>query len=186
MSNDTETVTEPATALDAADLGVDQTADAAAAEGADPEATNGAAEPEAAPAGISIEPAGKPASKQVRARVTKTAKAAQIGPVVPREKSEILMALACGEKCQIVFSDGNSEIAEIPGVTVDCTAFVQTSRGLKFVPPIEITGPAVGQPALALSGYGLIVDGQQIAWSERDPLAIPAGTTVRVSDDIFF
>ena len=53
--------------------------------------------------------------------------------------------------------------------------------------PVVVHGPAHGGAPYHVKGYALLLDGKQVAWSERpDPLQVGAGQKYQLSNDIFF
>lgn len=89
---------------------------------------------------------------------------------------------------EIVFSDGKQEVAGLGPVVVEGDAWKMTNTGLKLhVPTLQVHGPAAGKPPYRVTGYALLLDGEQVCWSQRhEQLTIGAGQTFNLADDIVF
>jgi hypothetical protein len=105
---------------------------------------------------------------------------------------ELAKMLGEAEEIEIVFSDGEHEITGIPPIPVTSTDFRPAAvEGLQLAQPgqeeLLVYGPPRGTPAFQLAGYGLVVDGKQVAWKERgEPLVIQPGMTVNLANDVVF
>lgn len=89
---------------------------------------------------------------------------------------------------EVVFSNGRQEVAGLGPLVIEGEAWKMTNAGLKLqVPSLEVHGPAAGKPPYQVTGYALLLDGEQVAWSQRhEQLTIGAGQTYNLADDIIF
>lgn len=96
--------------------------------------------------------------------------------------------VAAADLVEIVFSDGKQEVAGLGPVVVEGDAWKMTNTGLKLhVPTLQVHGPAAGKPPYRVTGYALLLDGEQVCWSQRhEQLTIGAGQTFNLADDIVF
>jgi hypothetical protein len=121
------------------------------------------------------------------------AKARTVGRMDESTKGdELAKMLGEAEEIEIVFSDGEHEIVGIPPIPVTSTDFRPAAvEGLQLAQPgveeLLVYGPPRQEPAFQLAGYGLVVDGKQVAWKERgEPLVIQPGMTVNLANDVVF
>lgn len=100
---------------------------------------------------------------------------------------ELHELLGQAETVEIAFSDGKSELAGLPAVSVPGAAFeFKRGRVSLNVPDFQITGPADERGARVLKGYALLIDGKQVAWAPRlaGSTVLGAGVTYQLKDDI--
>lgn len=104
--------------------------------------------------------------------------------------AELRALLAEAETVEVVLSDGKSEIAGIAPRVISGDAWEVVAGGLKLnVPELLVHGPGLGSPksAYAVAGYGLVIDGKQVAWAQRgEQITIGAGATFDLKDDVIF
>lgn len=110
-------------------------------------------------------------------------------PVTSEAMEALLEQIGEAETVEVVFSDGAREIDGIPAleVTGDCWKKTQAGLALNGVDVI-VHGPGHAQPAYKLAGYGLLLDGKQVAYHARadGELTIGANQQVSLSGDIVF
>lgn len=101
---------------------------------------------------------------------------------------ELLELIEDAETVEIVCSDGRHEIKGLAPIAIEGEAWREITAGLKLqVPELTLHGPAPGSPSHSLAGYGLLLDGQQVAWGARaDKRAIGAGMSLNIKDDVVF
>jgi hypothetical protein len=119
----------------------------------------------------------------------KPAKARKVGPVKDQPTREDLMTfIAAAETVELVFSDGKTEIAGIPALRIEGTAWALTPVGVQLqLPSLLVHGPGVGQSAYSLAGYGLLLDGELTAYAARgEQLTIGANSQFELKDDVVF
>lgn len=117
------------------------------------------------------------------------AKPRKFGPMKDQLGShELAELIDDADEVQIAFTDANGrEIAGIAPRTISGDAFKADTAALRLsVPEMPIHGPATGQAAFRLGGYALLVDGEQVAFTPRDELAIAPGQTYELKDDVAF
>ena len=132
--------------------------------------------------------AGATAAPKV-SRGTKAAKARKVGAVEDQpDAAGLLELIEVAETVEIVFSNGKTEIADIDPVVVQGNAWTISMDRLKLnLNELIVHGPAHGKPAFALDGYGLMLDGELVAYSKRsDALTIGANSQTNLKDDIIF
>jgi hypothetical protein len=105
-------------------------------------------------------------------------------------REELKAALEAGKTIEIVPSDGKQEIAGTALVVKGQHPFETVAQGLKFTPEkFEVYGPGQGDVGAVSSivGYGLLIDGEQVAWQQRpEELRLGAGQTYDLKNDILF
>jgi hypothetical protein len=105
-------------------------------------------------------------------------------------RDELKAALEAGKTIEIVPSDGKQEIAGTALVVKGEHPFETVAQGLKFTPDkFEVYGPGQGDAGAVSSivGYGLLIDGEQVAWQQRpEELRLGAGQTFDLKNDILF
>lgn len=105
----------------------------------------------------------------------------------PAELRELLEG---ADTVEVVLSDGKNELGLPPRQIEGAEPWQDMPQGLKLnVGELLVHGPGVGsrQSSYVLAGYGLVVDGKQVAWSERpEQLTIGAGATFDLKDDVIF
>lgn len=119
----------------------------------------------------------------------KPAKARKVGPVKDQPTREDLMTLiGAAETVELVFSDGRTEIAGLPALRIEGTAWALTPVGVQLqLPSLLVHGPGVGQSAYSLAGYGLLLDGELTAYAPRgEQLTIGANSQFELKDDVVF
>jgi len=117
----------------------------------------------------------------------KTVKPRKIGPVKEvLDRDKLRAAIADADKVEILFGDGKADSGATP-VVVEGDAWVDHALGLMLKETVEVHGPSHGSEPYFVKGYALLLDGKQVAWSERpEPLSIGAGQKFGLSNDIFF
>ena len=105
--------------------------------------------------------------------------------------SELLELIEDADELEIVFVD--RELREVPGlpprkISGAGGAWLVRGSTLRLtVPDLQVHGPGPGQPPFRVHGYVLLADGEQVAAHQRhEPLAIAAGQTMQLKDDIGF
>lgn len=94
--------------------------------------------------------------------------------------------LATADKVEIAFSDGRHEVPGVAPLTVEGEVWRDHQLGLMLRDPVTVTGPSTGT-STTIAGYALLIDGKQVAYTERsDPLNIAPGQKVSLADDIYF
>ena len=117
----------------------------------------------------------------------------KIGPisvadgVMPLSKQDLLELIGAADRVEVAFSDGKTEIAGLDPMLIEGNAWVAGNNGLMLNQALIVYGPAQGQGAFSLAGYGLMLDGDLIAYATRgQPLNIGAGGTFDLSNDVIF
>lgn len=133
----------------------------------------------------------KAAKKPARAKASPSAKARKIGPLKPGDgllPEELLVLLGDAERVEIVFSDGKTEIDGLPAQEISGNAWKAGVAGLQLtLPELIVHGPGMGQSGHSLAGYGLLIDGDLVAYADRGgALPIAPGATVNLAQDIVF
>ena len=119
-------------------------------------------------------------------------KARKCGPIGKSDDSdrltpaELLELIQAASMVEVVFSDGQREIADLAALAISGDAWKLMSHGLKLnLPELELIGPQ--GTSYHLAGYGLFLDGQQAAWGPCvDPYTIGGGRRYNIRDDVFF
>jgi hypothetical protein len=115
------------------------------------------------------------------------AKARKCGPIEAAgfAPHELLAEIGAAELVEIVFSDGAVEVG-IPPVLPSGKAWAVTPVGLQLrVPELPVEAPMAGPVKLA--GYGLFLDGEQVAWGPRaDVLDVMPGRKMDMRHDVVF
>lgn len=122
----------------------------------------------------------EPKARSVAAKVRK------VGPVKEQPSVQDLAELiGMADTVELVFSDGKKELAIEPRV-ISGKAWAMTAVGLALrLPEFPVTGPATGPVSLA--GYGLFLDGTQVAWAGRgEVLEVPPGRRMDLRNDVVF
>jgi hypothetical protein len=132
------------------------------------------------------------ATKRVKAKVTAAetpAKPRKLGrPKNPADidRDKLKAAIADAETVEVAFSDGRTEIAGMPPLSIEGDAWRDHHLGQMLREPVTVTGPAGGS-SVTIAGYALLLDGEQVAYTERsDRLAIAPGQKINLADDIYF
>lgn len=128
-------------------------------------------------------PQAKPG--QVRAGRKVSAKAAK-GEFA--SEADLLAAIMAASTVEVAFSDGANELAGVASVLVEGRAWAVTQAGVQLrLDPLVVHGPAPGQRAYPLRGYGLFLDGKLAAYRDRGGLLeIGGGTNMNLGPDILF
>lgn len=110
------------------------------------------------------------------------------GEHVALAPGDLLELIGAADEVVIVFSDGRQEIAGVPALEVSGDAWKVTGAGLALSGvDVLIHGPAHGQSPYAIHGYGLLLDGEQVAYATAvDVRQVGPHAQVRLSDDIVF
>ncbi len=120
----------------------------------------------------------------------KPAKARKIGPVDDQPAStDLLELIGAAETVEVAFSNGKTEIAELAPLVIAGDAWTVSLDRVKLNVPgdLLVHGPGGGKPAYAVAGYGLLLDGELVAYQARgDTLQIGANAQVNLKDDIIF
>lgn len=92
------------------------------------------------------------------------------------------------ETVEVAFSNGKTELAEVPAVRIEGNAWKVTPVGLQLtIETLIVHGPAANAPAFELAGYGLILDGELVHYQPRgDVLQVTGGAQQNVAPDICF
>lgn len=106
----------------------------------------------------------------------------------PLDKLAIAELISAADVVEIAFSDGEKEIAAIGSRRILGDAWVDTVNGLKLqVPEFTVFGPPRGEAEAVLDGYGLLLDGELVAYAKRsDKLTLRPGGQYDLKDDVIF
>lgn len=102
---------------------------------------------------------------------------------------DLLSAIHDADEVVLAFSDGTAEIVDLKPRTIEPDAFeLLGSDGVRLrVPELRVHGPRPGDAPFRLAGYGLLLDGEQVAWADRGGvLLIGPGTQHELKDDVVF
>jgi hypothetical protein len=126
------------------------------------------------------------AKATIKERTPRSPKARKAGPVDNAfSRDELRAMIADADDVEIVFSDGKKELLTIPSLSVDGDAWRDHALGLILKLPVDVKAPA--ERPVTVAGFALFIDGDQVAFQQRsDPLTVPPGGAVRLSDDIYF
>lgn len=126
-------------------------------------------------------------------------KARKVGPMkgsdadgyVRPSSAELRELLKDAETVEVVLSNGHEEILGAGPFSIEGDApWEDTPAGLKLnVPDMTVHGPGLGsKQAVSIEGYGLLVDGKQVAWAPRfdGGLSVGPGQTYQLKDDVVF
>lgn len=104
------------------------------------------------------------------------------------DEAELLAAIMAASTVEVAFSDGVNELAGVASVLVEGRAWAVTQAGVQLrLDPLVVHGPAPGQRAYPLRGYGLFLDGKLAAYRDRGGLLeIGGGTNMNLGPDILF
>lgn len=120
------------------------------------------------------------------AKGARVAKARKCGPVDnPASLPDLQELIGMADVVELVFSDGKRELGIEPRV-ISGKAWAMTAAGLALrLPEFPLVGPATGPVTIA--GYGLFLDGAQVAWAGRgDPMEVPPGRRMDLRNDVVF
>lgn len=103
---------------------------------------------------------------------------------------ELMELIEGAETVEVAFSDGRNEVAGLGARQVSGEAWTKTPAGVKLTVGADdftIAGPAEGQRPFAISGYALLLDGEQVAYAPRhEQIQIGSGQRFNLSDDVVF
>lgn len=103
---------------------------------------------------------------------------------------ELMELIEDAETVEIAFSDGRNEVPGLAPRQVSGEAWSKTGAGVKLTVGADdfmISGPGEGQRPFAISGYALLLDGEQVAYAPRhEQIQIGAGQRFNLSDDVVF
>ncbi|HQS69734.1 MAG: hypothetical protein B7Y36_08270 [Novosphingobium sp. 28-62-57] len=119
---------------------------------------------------------------------TGKAKARKCGPLADAglpAPHELLAEIQAADLVEIVFSNGKTEVG-IPPILPSGKVWAVTPVGLQLrVPELPVEGPMAGPVKLA--GYGLFLNGEQVAWGPRaDVLDVMPGRKMDMRHDVVF
>lgn len=107
------------------------------------------------------------------------------GDKVTALSDAIAKAEEAGKPIEIVFSDGKKELTQVPPAVLSGPVWVDRMQGKFLRDPVVIEGS--GSASFQIRGYALLIDGKQVAYTERsDPINVAPGTKVTLQDDIYF
>lgn len=115
-----------------------------------------------------------------------------IGPVkdegAPLGPYELQQLIFAADRVELAFSDGKREVAGLAPVAIEGEAWAAQANGLALrVPELMVEGPAPKRPPYKVAGYGLLLDGELVAYRQRyDVLEIPAGARMNLAADVLF
>lgn len=126
--------------------------------------------------------------------VKRSEKARSIGPIKLKkdekapEAAAIMELISAAETVEIAFSDGKSEIAALAPQAIHGDAWYQQGNAVKLrLDTLKVYGPNRDEKPIVLDGYGLILDGELVAYSSRiDKLVLAPGSINELKDDIVF
>ena len=104
----------------------------------------------------------------------------------PRELGDLILE---SDTVELAFSDGHSEIAGLAPVSVPSDAFTMKRGRLSLdTDSLKIRMNSIDGSARPLVGYGLLIEGEQIAWAERlgGQLMLTPGVTYEIGEDVVF
>jgi hypothetical protein len=129
-------------------------------------------------------------ARSAAAEIAKPAKPRALGPVEDQAAPALLLsAILAAEVVEIAFSDGETELPELAPqqITGSMAWDLRGGRLCLQVPSLLVHGPRPGDAAIALLGYALLLDGEQVAWFERgEQLTLGAGAKYELRDDVSF
>jgi len=110
--------------------------------------------------------------------------------IAPYTPDELLELIKDAETVEVAFSDGKNEVKGLGARQVSGEAWAKTVSGVKLTVGADdfmISGPGEGQRPFAISGYALLLDGEQVAYAPRhEQIQIGAGQRFNLSDDVVF
>lgn len=128
--------------------------------------------------------------KAPRAKAVVVAGPRKVGPLKgePLATGDLLELIQSAEAVELVFSDGARELVDVPAQRIEGAAWAVTVTGLALqLPELLVYGPAMGRPPHSLDGYGLLLDGELVAYRSRgEVLSIPAGMKMNLAQDVIF
>lgn len=124
-------------------------------------------------------------------KAVKPAKTRAIAPLADDaalSPDDLLALIGGAEIVELVFSNGTREIAGIDPMVISGDAWGIGIAGLQLrVPELIVDGPAGRKAPYLLAGYGLLLDGELVAYRARgDVLAIAPGARMNLAPDVVF
>lgn len=106
----------------------------------------------------------------------------------PLLAGDLLELINAAETVEVAFSDGEKELSGVTPILISGDAWKQQINGLKLVvPSMTIHGPGRTDAPLKLAGYGLLLDGDLVAYQARgDALTLSPGGQYDLKDDVIF
>lgn len=131
---------------------------------------------------IEMEQAGRPRALVPMGPVFDDAGEVQFGA------AELMTAIDSAEEVVLAFSDGAHEIAGVPPRKVRADGFrLQRGRVLFTDAPLEVAGPADGEPPHAVHGIALLLDGEQAAYAPlANTIHVGAGKRMNFAGSVIF
>jgi hypothetical protein len=142
----------------------------------------------------------KGAATKARNRITEIEEAARPRQLVPMAPvfddagevlfaaTELMTAIDSAEEVVLAFSDGRHEIRGVRPRKVRADGFrLQRGRVLFTDEPLEVAGPSEGEPAHAVHGIALLLDGEQAAYAPlSNVIHVGAGKRVNFAGSVIF
>lgn len=125
-------------------------------------------------------------------KAVKPAKTRLVAPLADEggqlSPDDLLALIGGAEIVELVFSNGTREIAGIDPMVISGDAWGIGIAGLQLrVPELIVDGPAGRKAPYLLAGYGLLLDGELVAYRARgDVLAIAPGARMNLAPDVVF
>ena len=106
----------------------------------------------------------------------------------PLQGEDLLKAIAAADLVEVAFSDGKHEIKSLPAHIVQGDAWYLAANGVRLrVDKLQVYGPNRGEKEIKLAGYALLLDDEQVAWTQRgDVLTLAPGSINELKDDVIF
>ena len=107
----------------------------------------------------------------------------------PLTAADLLELVQSAENVEVVASDGEHEIMGIMPIRVRGErAWVAKAHGLALnVMHCRVQGPGPGQPPYRIAGYGLVLDGELVAYRPRpEQLTVGPGQSFNLASDVIF
>lgn len=106
----------------------------------------------------------------------------------PLQGEDLLKAIAAADLVELAFSDGKHEIKSLPAHIVQGEAWYLAANGVRLrVDKLQVYGPNRGEKEIKLAGYALLLDDEQVAWTQRgDVLTLAPGSINELKDDVIF
>jgi hypothetical protein len=120
--------------------------------------------------------------------------ARKIGPIKLKDKgkapsaADLLELIQAAEKVEIAFSDGKNELATLAPRRIYGDAWEVRGASLRLrLDKLEVFGPNRDESDIVVDGYGLVLDGELVAYGPRiDKLVLRPGAISDLKDDIVF
>lgn len=112
-----------------------------------------------------------------------------IGPVEGQPVGQDLLELiGAADTVELVFSNGKTEVRGVPSQLIEGDAWKLAANGVRMtVPQLVVHGPGHGQPPIRIAGYGLLLEGEQVAYAPRiDVLDLLPNMRADLKDDVIF